>query len=132
MRRFCIAVALAAVCTLRPPAAAAQSNPPADCRNPYTTVDMIECAGRDLDAVDKKLNDVYRKLTAAVRDDKTAMDLLRDAQRKWIAFRDADCKLTADEMRGGTGAPVLELSCHVDMTERRVKRLEEMLDLHRQ
>lgn len=99
------------------------------CDAPQTTVDMIDCAGMDLDAADRELNAVYGTLASAVKMDVATYDLLRDAQRKWIGLRDADCKLEADSARGGTAQPVLEISCKAQTTKERVKRLKELLEI---
>lgn len=52
-------------------------------------------------------------------------EALQDAQRKWIAFRDADCKgPVAYAWYGGTGASAAVLSCMVDKTVTRTGELK--------
>jgi len=93
-----------------------------DCESPATTVDMIKCADLDYQHADKQLNEVYTEMHAAM--DETARKLLRDSQRAWIAFRDAECKRARDVARGGTMAPILQLTCLADLTEQRIGDLK--------
>lgn len=106
---------------------AAASAHAADCNLEGNTQQMLACVKNDLAREDKRLNEVYRKLTAALKEDEKATNLLRDAQRKWIAFRDAHCTFEADEMRGGTLEPVLLTDCLAIATGERAKFLEELL-----
>ena len=100
-----------------------------DCANPATTADMITCGGRDLDAADRELNQVYDETMGLVRkraaDWPEAAGNLRAAQRAWVVFRDANCTWVAGAMEGGTGQPVLEISCRSEMTRARTKELRE-------
>jgi len=56
--------------------------------NEMTTQGMVECYGTAYDAWDAALNEVYAALRATLTPDEAAA--LRDAQRAWIAFRDAE------------------------------------------
>lgn len=120
--RLRFAVLLSAFCLLA--AAPARA---VDCNLEGTTQQMLACVKQDLAREDKRLNDVYRKLASTRKDDEKATNLLRDAQRKWIAFRDAHCAVEADEMRGGTLEPVLLTDCLAVATAERAKFLEELL-----
>lgn len=93
-----------------------------DCENPLTTVDMISCADLDYQRADKELNQVYVEMRSHL--DETARKLLQDSQRAWIAYRDAECKRARDEARGGTLAPVLQISCLAELTEQRIGDLK--------
>lgn len=92
-----------------------------DCGNEETTVGIKICLGDQLDAVDGELNRVYNALRSD--QDNDANELLKTAQRAWIAYRDTECARVADVVRGGTLAGVLELSCHVDFTKSRTEEL---------
>jgi uncharacterized protein YecT (DUF1311 family) len=59
-----------------------------------------------------------RKLTGA--------DILRDAQRAWITFRDKKCDAAGLPMEGGSGAGVLIAGCYLQETARQALWLEEM------
>jgi len=93
-----------------------------DCENAVTTVDMIKCADRDYAEADKRLNAYYGELRAGM--DETARKLLRNSQRAWIAYRDAECERIRDIARDGTMAPILQISCLADLTEQRIQDLE--------
>jgi uncharacterized protein YecT (DUF1311 family) len=114
-------LALALLFAAASPAAALNCGPTA------TTVDMVECAKAGLAAADRRLNDAYQKLMKQQDRDEKGRNLLREAQRKWIPFRDAQCALEEDEYRGGTLAPVLYGDCQARLTAERAKMLEEML-----
>ena len=53
-----------------------------------TTAGMVDCTGSAIDAWDIRLNETYRKALAAL--DPKSRDLLRTAQRQWLAFRTAE------------------------------------------
>ena len=97
-----------------------------DCSNAITTVDMIECADKDYSAADKSLNHAYSALKKTL--DATGNELLLNAQRAWLKFRDASCDLDADQARGGTMAPLLRIGCLTAMTKERTKALTELIE----
>ena len=90
-----------------------------------TTTGMNECAGKETDFWDKRLNALYAsylesaeaidKEDAASGNDKIA-DALRDMQRAWIPFRDATCAFQYSLGRGGTIASNFSTGCYLDMT----------------
>ena len=52
--------------------------------------------------------------------------VFRDAQRKWLAFRDADCNgAVAYEWFGGTGVTAAILGCKTEKTVARAKELRD-------
>lgn len=104
-----------------------------DCSNASNTHEMNQCADRDFQAADAKLNRVYQSTLAAMReseqsppyDAKSWENALRAAQRAWVAYRDAECKdLVPMEWTGGTGTTVAVLGCMTEKTEQRIKDLE--------
>ena len=56
--------------------------------NEMTTQGMVACYGTANEAWDAALNEVYASLRETLTPDEAAA--LRDAQRAWIAFRDAE------------------------------------------
>ena len=127
MRR--IAVATSALAT--PAAALAQSVSGLDCSKAVATVELNACAERDFAKADRELNEVYR--AALVRVDRDAANdmvrrewraALQDAQRKWLAYRDADCKgPVAYRWQGGTGAALAVQVCLLEKTVARTGEL---------
>lgn len=102
-----------------------------DCANAITQMDLNICQQRDWEAADTRLNDVYADVIAVLRESDAAYpldgpseeDRLRNAQRAWIAFRDADCDAAGFPMRGGSAEPLLIYGCMSRMTEDRITEL---------
>lgn len=106
-----------------------------------TTVDMVNCNGLEFDYWDKRLNVAYGELMALLKVEDVEMaddgmyevklaDAVQNAQRRWIAFRDAQCSYEADLFRGGTLGRVTGSSCMRVMTARRAIELEMMISNH--
>ena len=113
---------------LAAPAAAQQI----DCAAPKATPEITYCEGLALEAADADLNAAYADAVAGARAFDTgdfpagplpAEEQLRDAQRAWIAFRDAACSAEAALHYGGTGANLVFLSCQRRLTEARTADL---------
>jgi uncharacterized protein YecT (DUF1311 family) len=126
-------VSLAAAAFASQPSLAQTPNP-IDCSEAATTVEMNYCAERDYERADEKLNAIYQEVVAGIRDSdgqppydpKSWESELRNAQRSWIAFRDAECKgLVPMEWGGGTGTAVAVLSCMTELTEARTKAFQD-------
>jgi uncharacterized protein YecT (DUF1311 family) len=66
-----------------------------------TTQGMVECAGAAYQSWDDALNEVYGELMDTLGEEQAAA--LRDAQRKWIAFRDADKAFGVTTMTADSG-----------------------------
>lgn len=101
-----------------------------------STLGMKTCAWRETAVWDERLNKAYQASlrgdlgqTEAVRDGGkrklTGADIIRDAQRAWLAFRDKKCDAAGLPMEGGTGAGVLTSDCYLQETARQALWLEE-------
>ncbi|MCR9125067.1 MAG: lysozyme inhibitor LprI family protein [Rhodobacteraceae bacterium] len=120
-------IALAAILGM-PCALAAQTDP---CDAARTQAEMNLCAAESYDAADRELNRVYRIAMdrAAARDtmldanQTPGTDLLRAAQRGWIAFRDLACAAESTLARGGSMQPLLRDTCMERLTLNRVADL---------
>ena len=99
-----------------------------DCDDPQTQLDMTQCAGRDYEAADKALNTQYDAVRKRYSHNEDARTLLRDAQREWIRFRDAQCDLATLAVRGGSIEPMIRAQCLQELTEARTRQLEELAD----
>jgi hypothetical protein len=82
---------------------------------------MVACADWHYKQADRWLNQVY--VHARTPLDKQGRKLLLDAQRSWLAFRDAECVNARDAARGGTMASILQISCLTDLTKKRARDL---------
>ncbi len=120
MKRFCLILLVATPCLFSTHSAFA-----VDCANADTTSDMIECADKDYRIADQALNRAYGAFKKTV--DAAGNELLLNAQRAWLKFRDANCNLAADQARGGTMAPLLQIGCMTGMTKDRTKELNELV-----
>jgi uncharacterized protein YecT (DUF1311 family) len=102
-----------------------------DCANPLTQSDMNICAADMYRAADGDLNLAYRMATAKAREmdqyvaagEVTNLDMLRDAQRAWIPFRDKACSAESNLARGGSMQPLLFHSCLERLTRQRTQDL---------
>ncbi len=114
--------------------ARAQVPNPIDCNDAGNTAEMNECADRAYQKADKALNAAYKQTLEYIRahgGDEKPYDAaswekaLKDAQRAWIAYRDAECKeLVAIEWTGGSGTSAAVTGCMTELTEQRTKMLK--------
>lgn len=86
------------------------------------TVGIVDCLGGRTAAWDARLNAAYRKAVAAAAGEQR--ERLRDAQRLWMRYRDANCGFY------GAGEGSIRLveaaECLRRMTEARARELEEI------
>ncbi|WP_371263097.1 lysozyme inhibitor LprI family protein [Pseudomonas sp. NBRC 111124] len=89
-----------------------------------STVAMSSCIQTETQLQDQRLNRVYKQLTTKL--DAGPQKSLRDVQRQWIAYRDANCKFHV-QATGGTMAQLEGGMCVLDMTRERAAELERVL-----
>ena len=106
-----------------------------DCDDPQYQAEMNLCAVRDFEAQDAELNRVWGEVIAAAREaDReinreydnrpTEEEMLRQAQRAWITFRDAHCTVEGyREARGGSMETMVYEGCRARLTEERIGQL---------
>lgn len=133
--RLTVAATLLALCAASLPA---HADDPIDCADQKTTVDMNFCADEDFKAADAKLNAAYKKVLAQIAEsdlekpyDRASWEkAMRESQRAWVEFRDADCKGAVPmEWSGGTGTSSAVLGCMTALTNERTKDLGERYNL---
>jgi len=111
--------------------------PGAHCANPSTQTEMTFCAYDSFRRADEALNAQWKIALVfnkkVDRDDPVPgprdiryADALLAAQRAWIAYRDAQCAVEGQAMRGGTGEPMIVYNCKAAMTRERTKWLAKM------
>lgn len=92
----------------------------------------LKCAEIDWKNSDSKLNQIYKKLLATVRDvpdeENFSKTQLVAAQRAWVAFRDAECELQAS-LDGGAHQWIIvnQTNCLADLTKERTRVLSKYL-----
>lgn len=89
-----------------------------------STVGMLECIDVETQRQDQRLNEVYTALRAEVQEGRK--NQLRDAQRAWINFRNANCGFHLDP-DGGSLARLSAADCVLRMTATRAEELAQFL-----
>jgi uncharacterized protein YecT (DUF1311 family) len=97
-----------------------------NCDRPQGDVQVRACIRLRYEASDKRLNEVYKKLVAALNGEEKA--LLVDAQLGWIKLRDKTCEFEVYRNRGGTGYQGFLNECLDRMTQQRTAELEKYLN----
>ena len=93
-----------------------------------TQIGMQDCTAEETARHDARLNRNYKAILDQLdsADDK---DAVRNAQRAWIAFRDADCRSYVSDTWGSMSR--LEgAQCAMERTEERADQLESFLENH--
>jgi uncharacterized protein YecT (DUF1311 family) len=80
-------------------------------------------ARADFERADATLNKTYEALLERLPDAESKRKL-EDSQRAWIAFRDAQASFAADQLRGGSAAPVARYTSMTESTEQRINQLK--------
>jgi uncharacterized protein YecT (DUF1311 family) len=101
------------------------------CVESGSTFDERACAQQKLKVRDALLNRTYQELLLQLASydepggsSPSSRELLIAAQRKWIAFREADCKAQESVYKGGSIHAVIYLDCIREHTEQRIKDLK--------
>lgn len=132
MRILTIAAALPLIAAM----ALADAVPPPkpNCDDAMSNHEMRQCSDAEFKAADKELNAVYQRAVKFLKEvygpeeikqagGQNPVTDLRDAQRKWLAFRDANCRSMGTQMLGGSGQPTIVAGCMASMTKERAKEL---------
>ncbi|MGB5863129.1 MAG: lysozyme inhibitor LprI family protein [Sulfitobacter sp.] len=102
----------------------AQAQTDEACLSPQTQLLMTECAFKAYDASDVELNEVW--ISAKEFADAIGQgDALLEAQRTWLAFRDAACGVHAAPYEGGSIQPMIRANCLSTLTQERTRMLRE-------
>ena len=99
-----------------------------------TTLGISECIQAETAEWDAILNEEYKATQElnAMADGEglspltSRADALRDAQRAWIAFRDADCGARYAMWQDGSIRVIVAANCHLTMTAQRAIDLRDM------
>jgi uncharacterized protein YecT (DUF1311 family) len=106
------------------------AEPQVDCANAITQTDMNICSYQDYQAADRELNAAWK--TAAARAKASGSQhfaRLLDSQRKWLAYRDAQCfAQNGPREESGTIWPLLQNACLQQLTEARTAQLREFVE----
>ena len=81
-----------------------------------TTYDTSLCLAKIHASVEKDLNQTYSEALHQLADSPDDIANLKDAERKWIQFRDAACKSEYALWGGGSGGPNARTTCLIRLT----------------
>ena len=117
-----------------------------DCPKAMTTYDMSTCLGAEL----QKTTANYRAYTGALRSIEvlvppggaplsgasgaplSSQESVKEfdaAEAAWQAYQKLQCSAAYDAYRGGTIAPIMQLTCHLKLVRDRMRELESIYDL---
>ena len=136
MRKLIISTCMAATLLLAVSAYAAQKTETDTIDTAYSacmdksegvTVNMNDCAGVAISKMDNRLNQLYKTLMGKLP--KTKQELLKNSQKKWLAWRTAeqDLSYALDPAEGGTLQTVSANGFAYEMLKRRVHEIEDYL-----
>ena len=125
------AMLLASICMLAP-SASATAEEEWICDKAMSNAETRQCADREFKKHDAELNRLYKKLLENAADQGDVqqgygvppLEALKQAQRAWVAFRDANCHWKSTSFYGGTGQSVIMSSCLAIATRDRVEELK--------
>jgi uncharacterized protein YecT (DUF1311 family) len=97
-----------------------------------TQSEINACASGAYARADRKLNEVYEAILRRYSEDATFLGKLREAQRSWLKFRDAELQALYPEddklANYGSVWPMCSSQHLTSLTEDRIKQLETWLD----
>lgn len=109
---------------------AAQDEPPLDCANAMTTMEMNDCAALDVEAEEVRMRTYLARSIKAVRDDSDSLELgleaasqMATAQTAWEAYVEAECGAVYTHWQGGTIRVLMALGCKRELTLERTRHL---------
>ena len=94
--------------------------------NAQSQAEMNRQAAKDFHKADAELNSTYAALMAKLPDAESKQKL-KESQRAWLAFRDAEAAFQADGERGGSMAPLIYSTTASELTQARIEALRKQL-----
>jgi uncharacterized protein YecT (DUF1311 family) len=98
-----------------------------DCTHATSQMAMNVCADQAYRKTDAELNDVYKQIHDRLKNDKGTIKLLVNAQKAWLAFRDAECTFSTSASAQGSVYPMLVAQCRDGLTSKRIDELKTYL-----
>lgn len=98
-----------------------------------TQSQLNACADQDFLAADKLLNEVYQQILREYADDPLFLERLRDAQRAWLQFRDAQIAALFPhqddgQVHYGSLFPMCKAGWLAELTDQRIEQLRLWLE----
>ena len=117
-----IIVNLAALGSAKSAMADSTTSRASPCWTKGNTFGIVECFSNAGAQSDAELNSLYGNIVRVL--DPENLRQLQDAERLWIAYRDATCKAEKNLWEGGTGGNPAYLACIDDETRQRSDYLQ--------
>ena len=118
---FCITIGIAT-------GSFAQESAPAteqDCQQATAQSAMRSCENARYEVAQRELTSAYQSLLHHLDDSKKLK--LRQSQRAWLRYRDANATFQASLVEGGTLAPLIKVASLTEMTNERTADLKRVL-----
>lgn len=96
----------------------------APCQGASSTAEEAACFDAAYQRADADLNRYYRRIETL--ETGTGLTNLKNAERLWIQFRDANCDAEYELYQGGSAAPTVRVACLEEMTRHRTDELKTM------
>lgn len=92
-----------------------------------TQLDLDHCAGASFNQADQELNDIYKKIISDYADDPKFIENLKESQRAWLKFRDAEMKALFphhdEDLYYGSAFPMCSNTWLETLTRERISQL---------
>lgn len=98
------------------------------CDSGATQAELNECSAQAYQMSDDELNEAYQALVGQLSNNTRSLEKLRDAQRAWIDFRDAECAYVSSVVEGGSAQSMVRNGCLEALTASRAEALREHAD----
>jgi len=96
----------------------------APCQVPAPGANESACFDIALQKSGAELNRFYRRVETVVKGDDLAK--LKQAQRLWVQYRDANCDAEYELCKGGSAGPMVKLACLEAVTRHGTEELKVM------
>lgn len=90
--------------------------------NAQTQIEMNSEASEYYKVADKKMTNLYKEIMNSLP--KVDKQLLLEAQRYWVKFKESHCKTVEHGFKGGSIQPLVYYTCLLELTEERIKQLQ--------
>jgi uncharacterized protein YecT (DUF1311 family) len=97
------------------------------CADPSTQVTMNACAAQAFQRADADLNATYKQIASRLKSDASTAKLMVNAQKSWLAFRDAECEFSTSGAVQGSIYPMLVAQCRTRLSIARCAELKAYL-----
>lgn len=101
-----------------------------DCENAMSTVDMNECALKDVRAEEARMGRYVDAAVTVLRTEAETPELaeqvvseLHESQKKWVEYAQSACDLVYTRWQGGSIRNLMTLGCREQLTQERARTL---------